>query len=429
MTPRSRNGGAGAAPLIGYLDLLRRYPSFRYLYAAHTLSLLGDWFNTLAILSLVTRMTGSSARSIGWILVLKLLPTFLMGPIAGVVVDRVSRKQVLIVTDLLRAAVVLGILVVSVYPQVWILYVATAIQISLSAFFEPARTASIPNLVPRDALPTANALGAVTWSAMFTLGAALGGVVTEYFGWQTAIVFDALTYLASALLIRRIDLPRRERPREPMSIARMTGVPDFLDGVRYLLAHPAVSWLVLVKAAWGVGGAITLLLTLFGERFYAPAGRAALGISVLYTARAVGTGLGPILSRRLTRGEPGAMGRIIGWSFLWGGICYVAFASMTQVATAAACVVLAHLGGSTAWVFSTVLLQRGVPDRYRGRVFAAELGLMTLTTSLSTVVYGRLVDVGGWGLRPLAAVLGLTLLAPGAVWFAGRRVWERVVSA
>jgi MFS family permease len=409
--------------LIGYLPLLRQYRSFRYLYAAHTLSLLGDWFNTIAILALMSRMTGSSARSIGLVLILKLLPNFLMGPVAGVVADRLSRKHILIVTDLLRFAVVLSILLVSIYPQVWILYVATAVQIALSAFFEPARSASIPNLVPREALPTANALGAVTWSAMFTLGAALGGVVTEFLGWQTAIIFDSLTYLVSALLIRRVELPRRPRRTEPMSVARMTGLPDFLEGLSYLVRQPAVTWMVLVKAAWGIAGSITLLLTLFGERLYAPAGRAALGMSVLYTARAVGTGLGPILSRRITRGNPEAMGRIIGWAFLWGGACYLVFASVTHVALAAACVVLAHLGGSTTWVFSTVLLQRTVPDRYRGRVFAAELGLMTLTTSASTYLYSWLVDVAGWNLRPLAVLLGLTLLMPGLVWLTGRRIW------
>jgi MFS family permease len=413
---------SGSMP-IGSLRLLRDFRDFRFLYAAHTLSLLGDWFNTIAILTLLTRMTGSTAQSIGWVLILKLLPNFLMGPIAGVVVDRLGRKGIMVTTDLLRCAAVLSILLVTIVPSPWILYLATVIQIGLSAFFEPARSATIPNLVPRDCLATANALGAVTWSAMFTLGAAVGGLFTEYLGWQAAIVFDAGTYLASAALIRRIHLPRRVRRSGPLSAAQMTGIPDFVEGMRYLFARPRITSLVLVKAGWGIAG-ITLLLTLFGERVYAPGGRVALGISALYLARALGTGLGPILGRRLTGSRPPAMERLIGWSFLWGGLWYVIFASTSQPWIAVGCVVLAHLGGSTTWVFSTVLLQRTVPDEFRGRVFATELGLLTLTTSASTYLYGWLVDVGGFGLRPLTVLLGLSLAIPGAVWMLGRRLRE-----
>jgi MFS family permease len=413
---------AGTRP-AGYVALLRRYPGFRRLYAAHALSLLGDWFNLIAVMSLLTELTGSSARSLGLVLILKLLPIFLLGPVAGVVADRFSRKSIMVAADLLRCMVVLCFLAVAFWPEAWIVYVATAAQIAVSAFFEPARNASIPNLIPPDDLPAANALGAITWSAMFTLGAALGGVFTEALGWQAAIVLDAATYAVSAWLIAGITLPRRSRRPGRPSLAEATGLPDFLEGLRYLRRSGQVAALVLVKASWGVAGGLTLLLTLFGEGPYAVDGRAALGISVLYTARAVGTGLGPVLSRRLTNGDPEAMRRLMGWCFLWGSGWYLVFAAVDSLVLGALIVTLAHLGSSTLWVFSTVLLQREVPDRFRGRVFAADFGLMTLTTSASTYLYGWLADVAGLGLRPMVTILALSLLAPGAVFllrFPGR---------
>lgn len=415
----------------GYLELLRAHPGFRRLYLAHTLSLLGDWFNLIAVMTLLARITGSSAQSVGLVLILKLLPIFLLGPVAGVVVDRAARKTVMVAADLLRSAVVLCFLIAWFYPAAWIVYAATAIQISISAFFEPARQASIPNLVPKDALAAANALGAITWSAMFTLGAALGGVFTEYLGWQAAIVLDAATYAVSAILIAGIPLPRRTRRPGRPSLAQLSGIPDFLEGLRYLFRNRGVAALVGVKAAWGIGGAITLFLTLFGEGEFAVGGRAALGISILYTARALGTGLGPLLARRLTGSRPEAMRRILGWSFLWGGAWYLAFASTRQLPLAAACVTVAHLGGSTLWVFSSVLLQQEVPDRFRGRVFAAELGLMTLTTSASTFVYGWLADRTALDLRQLLTILAATLFLPGALYafFLGRRSDGALASA
>lgn len=409
---------------IGYVELLRRRRDYRLLYAAQTLSLLGDWFNVIAVLLVLTQITGSSALSVSWVFILKLLPIFLMGPVAGVVVDRTSRKAILITTDLLRCATVLTILLVAVHPRAWIVYAATALQIALSAFFEPARTASIPNLVPREELAAANALGAVTWSAMFTLGAALGGVVTDRFGWEAAILVDAASYIASAFLISRVRLPHRRRaPRgqEALTLVEATGARDVIEGAVYIRSRREVAALILVKPIWGTAAAITLILTVLGEREYAYAGSAALGISLLYTARAVGTGLGPVLARRLTSGRPAAMWRILGWAYLWGAVWYLGFAASRRAWLAALCVAIAHLGGSTLWVFSTVLLQQAVPDEYRGRVFAAELGLFTLVASISLFGYGWLLDGTPATPREVLVLMSLGLLLPAYAWIRANR--------
>lgn len=411
-----------ARPQVGYIELLRELADYRKLYAAHTLSLLGDWFNTIAVLLVLTRITHSSARSISFVLILKLLPVFLMGPVAGVVVDRFSRKTIMVVADLTRAGVVLAVLLVQIWPEPWIIYAATGVQIGISAFFEPARTASVPNLVPERALTTSNALGAVTWSAMFTLGAAVGGVVTEYLGWQTAVLLDSATYLISAVLIGRIALPHRlRRPKEGhLSLYEMCGALDVVEGFRYIRSRGDVVRLILVKPIWGLAGAITLVLTVMGDTEYAVVGSTALGISALYTARAVGTGLGPIVARWLTRSEPGAMWRILGWAYPWGALWYLLFAASDPLLLAASAVTIAHLGGSTLWVFSTVLLQRTVPDEFRGRVFSAELGLFTLVASASFWVYGWLMDVQGVSPRASVVIMAVTMIPPAVAWILAR---------
>ena len=119
-------------------------------------------------------------------LILRLLPFFLAGPLGGVIADRFSRKWIMVLTDGVRVLFVLGMIAAPlIQAPLALIYVLTALQVVASAFFEPARGAALPQLVPPRHLAAANALGAMAWSVMFALGAALGGVVADLFGWRT----------------------------------------------------------------------------------------------------------------------------------------------------------------------------------------------------------------------------------------------------
>jgi MFS family permease len=413
---------------IGYAALLRQNRAFRLLFWARSVSLLGDWFNMIAVLAILDRIQGSRAEAFGWVFILKLLPLLVFGPVAGVAADRVDRKALMVWTDVLRASVVLGFLTLAVWPALWLLYALTLAQISLTAFFEPARSAAVAQVCKPEELGTANALGAVTWSILLTLGAALGGVANHAFGWRAAMVIDAATYAVSALLVLPLRLPPLAARARRAGWWHALGLGDALDGFHYMRRNPAVATVVWAKGAWGVGGAISLLLAVFGQRVYPVAGSAALGMALFYAARGLGTALGPIASRRLTRDRTRAMARAMRWSFLVAALFYVGFGSTRSLVVATLCVVLAHLGGSTVWVFSTVLLQRSVPNALQGRIFAAELALFTLTFSVSTYVYGRLLDSSGLGPFALARSLGWAFLVAGAVWSLAERRWPLAAS-
>jgi MFS family permease len=410
-------------PAIGYGALLRRNRPFRLLFGARSISLLGDWFNTIAVLALLDQMQGRRAEAFGWVMILKLLPLLVMGPAAGVVADRYDRRKILIWTDVLRAAVVLGFLGLARWPRLELLYGLTVVQISLSAFFEPARTAAVSQVCTPEELVPANALGAVTWSIMLTLGAAIGGVANHAFGWQVAIVLDSLTYLVSALLVVPVRLPALPRRVRRVGLWHGLGFGEALDGFHYMRRNPAVATMVWAKGAWGVGGAITLLLTIFGQRVYPVLGSPVLGMAIFYTARGVGTALGPIAARRLVHDRLPAMTGAMSASFVVAALFYVLFGTVHWLPLAGLFVVLAHLGGSTIWVFSTVLLQRAVPLDLQGRIFAAELALFTLTFSLSTWICGRLVDEAGADPFALARGLGWSFLPAGVVWSLAARAW------
>lgn len=386
---------------------------------------MGDWFDTIALYTIILNLTGSG-RAVGLLLVTRFVPSFVFGPLSGVIADRFSRRSIMIVSDLLRAVVVLGFLFVRRADQLWIIYVLTVLQLAFSTFFEPAKTAVIPSIVSDRELVAANALSSVTWSAMLTLGAAIGGVITGWFGTDVAFILDALTYLLSAALIASVRMPKRP-PREKvkLTVNRALGIRETIEGVRYVKSRSRVFALLLVKPAWGLGGGILTLLAVFGEKIFPVGKNAATGIGVLFAARGIGTAIGPIVARRIAGEGKQRMQASIGIAFLIGGIFYMAFGAATSFVLALIVLGLAHTGGSILWVFSTVLLQRGVDDNFRGRVFAAELALLTLTMAISNYVTGELLDRFGFSPRSVATLIGAFFLLPSVAWFFTQKWWDK----
>jgi MFS family permease len=406
-----------------YLSLLRRNRNFRLLYIGQTISQLGDWFNTVAVYALLLDLTGS-ATAVAWMLIVQMLPIALVGPLAGVVVDRVNRRRIMMAADLVRGCVILGLLLVRRADQVWIAYVVTALAVTAQAFFEPARTATIPNVTSADELLPANALSSATWSAMLAIGASVGGLVTAAFGRNVAFAVNAASFFVSCVFIAstRYDSTPPVRARLK-GWAALTGASDLADGVRYVRASSHVAALMFVKAGWGLAGGILLLLTIFGQRVFPVGGSAAAGIGVLYGARGIGAALGPILLRFILGQKPAALRRAIGPAYFVIGVFYAALSGAPGLFTAAVCVLLAHFGGSILWVFSTVLLQLEVPDAFRGRVFAAELALVTLTSSASSYLTGHALD-GGASPRSVSLWLGALFFIPGILWLLILSRWK-----
>ncbi len=410
---------------VGYIDLLRRNRSFRQLWLGQVVSQMGDWFNTIALYTIILQLTGSG-RDVGLLLVARFVPSFFFGPISGVIADRFSRQKIMIVSDLLRALVVLGFLLVRRAEHLWIIYVLTVLQLGLSTFFEPAKTAAIPSIVEDRELVAANAISSVTWSAMLTIGAAIGGIITSRFGTDVSFLLDAGTYLLSAALIASIRVPKRKkREKQKISVSRLLGIRETIEGIKYVMERPRVLAMLLVKPAWGLGGGILTLLAVFGERIFPIGKGAAGGIGVLFAARGIGTAVGPIVARRIAGEGERRMQASIGIAFLIGGAFYIAFGSATSFIFALVVLGIAHCGGSILWVFSTVMLQRTVVDSFRGRVFAAELALLTLTMAASNYATGELLDRVGVHPRIVTVGIGIFFMLPGLAWFLSQRWWDR----
>ncbi len=413
--------GASSITLKSYLRLVRGNPNFRRLWMAQIVSEIGDWFYTLSIYTLLLQFTGQ-ASSVALALVLQVLPQTFAGPTAGVVNDRLKRKHVMIAADLIRFGVVLAMLFVRSRSMVWLVFPLLLAETTMAAFFEPARSAVIPNITTEDEVLVANTLSSMTWSVNLMIGAAVGGVVAAFFGRDTVFILNALSFLMSALLIAgmRFSEPHAEAaaPLRPRDLVDFSPV---IEGIRYIRNHPTLLPAVFAKAGEIMVGPSWVIFTVMGAREYAvhghsinAAGGAMLGMSILLAGRGLGALVGPVVSARWAGRSDHRLrlGILIGYLTIACG--YALLGVSRTVWMAAGCAMLAHAGGSTVWVFSTTLLQLHTDDRFRGRVFAADLGLASLTFATTAYLCGRLLDVG-ISARAVATGTGALMLIPATV--------------
>ena len=404
-------------PLIDtYVVLLRNNKNYRALWLSQVVSLLGDWFNLIASASLVARLSGSGL-AIGALFLARLLPPFVLGPVAGVVADRFDRRKILIASDVLRAVVVLGFLLVRTEQHIWLIYSLTVLQLSISAFFEPARAAILPNIVKREDLVTANALSGTTWSVMLAIGAALGGLAAAVFGITIAFILDSITFLVSAWFVSQLYLPATAGSQEADSESA-AGWQSFVTGLRYLRRHPPVLVIALLKAtaALGFGGMAVVEVTFSKEIF--PIGDDGSGtLGLIFFVAGLGTGLGPLVARRITGDNIIAMHWTILFTYVASFIGYMITGWAPILLVLLIGTFIRTVGGGTIWVYSSSLLQMIVPSKYLGRVFAFDIAIMTLASSISTLWVGWARDSLGFSPYQISLVQGIIPFVAMIGWF------------
>jgi MFS family permease len=389
------------------VSLLRNNRNFRRLYLASVISLGGDWFLLIALFGLMLRLT-DQALALAFTIAAQDLTYFLASPFAGVLADRLDRRRLMIACDLARAALVLGFLLVRTEDLVWLVYVLLALTAVFAAAFEPASMAAMPNLVQERDLSIANALSGSLWGTMLAVGGALGGVVAGVFGTDAAIVIDSVSFVLSALLILRIraSFAQARAPADRPSLRQ-----DTVETVRYARRDHRVLALLAVKFGWGVAGGVLVLLPLLSlGTFHA----GEIGLGLLMAARGVGALIGPFIGRALAGPQDRRLFGAIGAALATFGFGYALLGLAPALLFAMGAVLVAHTGGGAQWTLSSYGLQRVVPDRIRGRIFAVDGMLVTLTFGASSILTGLLADA--IGARTTAFAMGAVAFVWAVVW-------------
>jgi MFS family permease len=414
MTKSTLPVGAPAG-LSGYITLLTSNRDYRLLWLGEVVSLFGDWFNLIASAALISRLT-SSGLAVGGLFVVRMLAPFLVSPLAGVVADRYNRKRLLVMTDLLRAVVVMGFLLVREPQQVWLLYALTAVQLGLSGMFFPARNAILPDIVTRQQLGAANALSSATWSVMLALGSAVGGVVAGRYGIYASFVIDAVTFLVSAVLIASIAYRHTAQPASSGGW-RQAG-RQYLEGLNYLAEHKSILMIAIQKGlmAMAAGGAFQVVQVVIAERVFVIGEGGSTSLGIQYAVAGIGTGLGPILARRFSGDQDTALRRMLLWAWALSVLGILITASMASFGLVLIGQTLRAVGTGINWVFTTQLLLQKLPDGVRGRVFSTEFALFSLASAIAAYLGGWLFDTAGMDIQWVLWLMALASALCGAIW-------------
>ncbi len=394
-----------------YVDLVSHNQDYRRLWLSQIVSNFGDWFGILAVYALINRYSDSEFL-LGLIIIVKMMSLASFSPFAGYITDRFNRRRIMIACDLLRAVIVACLLLVVSYETLWLAYVLTALQMMLSAIFEPAKTSSIPNVTTKEELVDANVLSAASWSIIFTIGMGLGGLATAWLGTDLVFIIDAGTYVLSSWFIYQAVIPQdemsdveRKRTRNPL-----IGIKE---GFRYLQENHQVLRPTLAKGCFTMFlGALTYMLILVSEEVLM---MGSIGIGLLYSARGVGTGIGPVIGRRIFSKEQDWV-RAMGYCMIFGGLMYMVVGWTTSLIVMLLFVFIAHAASGANWVMSTVLLQRRTPDTFRGRIFSTEWLLFTLAQSISVMVSSWILENDWLTIQQTMIVFALLLSVTGIIW-------------
>jgi MFS family permease len=386
-------------------SVLTRNRDFRRLFGAELVVLGSDWFVMVPLLVLLPELTGSGAWG-GLVLAADTGITALLLPFAGTIADRFDRRRILIAANLGVFVAVLLLFAVRSAETAPLALVAVGAMAVAKAFYSPAASAALPNVVDVDDLPAANAMAGSTWGTMTIVGASLGGVVGSFFGPYASFGVAAACLLAgaglTALIRRPLQAPRTGDGPVPQTWHAL------IEGLRYIGARPRIRALVTVKTAAGLGNGVLIAFPLIAGLH----GVGVLGAGLLFAVRGAGALVGPFVLRPVLNHRswllPG-----LALSMALYGIGYLGVAAAPWFPLVLALVFVAHFAGGANWVLSNFALQAEVPDRLRGRVFATDMMIATLAIAVSQLTAAAVVDhvdvraiLAGGGLITLSYAIG-----------------------
>ena len=371
--------------------MLKTNADMRRVFMAQVISYLGDWFSFVAIIGLVDDLTGSKFL-VSLVVVAFSLPSFLASPIAGSMADRFDRRRILVFVSVIQVVAAFGLLFVG-KDTVWLAFLAQSTISALAAVISPATEASIPNIArDNDELAIANSLLGSTWGVMLAVGAAIGGVFASVFGRDAAFIANGVSFALAAILFSRIKTPMQKERDVETQRQRIRPIADMREAINHSRKDPVLMALIFSKTTFAIGaGVVSQLAVLASDVFNG--GDAARGL--LIGVRGVGTGLGPLIAMRYTRGQLGKVLLICGFASLAFSGFYLVGAWMPTLWLTAIFVMLAHLGGGAQWTLSSYGLQLRSPDHIRGRILAGDFALVTLMLSLTSALAGLVSEIYG----------------------------------
>jgi len=400
---------------------LVKKPNLRRLLSANFFSGIGDWFNSVAVLSLLLEVTGT-AMAVGITLALRTLPHLIFGPIGGILADRFNRKTVMIACDLARAFIALSFLLISSEKDVWIVYAATFLLVMFSSLYNPSRLSILPQIVSREELAAANALDQTIYGTVMAVGSLIGGVFVVMWGNEVAFLFNSFSFLLSGWLLLRLTVPEQADQEEKAAPAAEEAASKeavtYRELVQMILRTPIVLAILLMTAMWPIGGGFfNVLISVYAYQVF-DAGK--WGIGLLYGAIGAGFIVGGLIAEFFHK-RPYEVAAL---SLAIEGLAFMLTSFSPTLYVTALFYALSTVAGGMGNACLRTLLMKHVHPRNHGRVFA-------LDETFSNVLLGFSMLAGGWilafaeprivGFAASAFVTITSLILGRTIWVEGQR--------
>jgi Na+/melibiose symporter-like transporter len=401
--------------LSDFTQLLKRNRNYRFTWVGQIVSEVGDHFNNIAVLSLAMATTHSGAVVSG-VMLSRAIPAVLVGPFAGVLLDRFDRRRIMIASDLTRAVVALGFIAAIFYKQTWLLYVLSALLMVASPFFTSGRSAILPSIASEDELHSANSLTQTTGWVTLTVGAYFGGTTVAQFGYQIAFVFNSISFLVSAYCISRLRSSEGHFRAEDHGLNETKVVrpwQEYREGLRCMWSNPLILGIGLLSVGWASGGgAAQVLFTLFSEMVFK---RGPGGLGQLWSVAGIGLVIGGIVGNRLGKTIGfSAYKRTVFFCFLLHGGAYIVFSQMQSWAAALFFMGLSRAAVAVSSVLNWSMLLKHVENRFRGRIFSTieTMNWSTMMLSMSAAGSASLY----FSIRAIGAASGILSSSTAVFW-------------
>lgn len=376
-----------------------RQRNFTLLWTGGLISQTGDWVLFVALPMYVYRLTGSTLATSGTFLA-ELIPYLVLGPVAGVFVDRWNRRSVIIVSNLALAAGLLPLILARSPGLVWVVYLVAFGQAALSQFLGPAVNAILPTVVPEEDLVTANSLRSLSQNLARLVGPSLGGVVAALGSLTAVTLVDSGTFLAAALMavfVRGAGQVERAPLLKGVSALRSVW-QELLEGLVLIRESRLVATLVVASSIASVGEGVFGVMFIVWVRNILHGGTLQLGWFM--SAQAVGGLLGGLVVAHW--GKNLILVPVLGAASILFGLLDSALFTyplfLPGVLIGLALMVIVGLSGAAFGATWNSLLQRGVDDTLRGRIF----GVMGATSALAMVIGTLIAGTVGGIVGPIA---------------------------
>jgi MFS family permease len=374
--------------LTGFLGLLRDNRNYKFMWSGQVVSEVGDHYNNVAVFALALANTGSGLVVAG-ILISRAICAVLAGPIAGVLLDRMDRKRIMIISDLVRAVIAIIFILGIPKGRTWLLYVLSGALMFASPFFSSGRASILPTIATKHELHSANSLTQLTQWTTLTLGSFLGGSSVSQFGYKLAFLFNAFSFLFSAWCISRLHVESGFRAERSDVAGDKVVRPwhEYTEGLKYMKSSPLILGIGLVAVGWATGGgAAQILFSVFGEVVFH---RGPTGIGIIWGCAGIGLIIGALVAHRLGKTISFEnYKRSVSICYVIHGGSYVLFSQAKTFGWALFFIGLSRAAVAVSSVLNVTQQLRHVSDEFRGRVFATIESWNWMTMMLSMAFAG-----------------------------------------